>query len=81
MFCVLLLYVCCVLLFVYMLLGVLLFVSRCVLLFVCSIHVSVNRLQKIVMEALDRPAAEMRPTASFFAEIFTRVTVVSYNLA
>ena len=45
----------------------------------CVVCVHVCRLQKIVKEALKSPAKEVTLTARFFAEIFTRVTVVSYN--
>ena len=36
----------------------------------------VCRLQKIVVEALERPEKDVTLMARFFAEIFTRVTVV-----
>ena len=58
---------------------VLLFVGWCVCCLCIPICVFVDRLQKIVTEALERPAAEVTLTASFFAELFTRVTVVSYD--
>ena len=45
----------------------------------CEFHLDSRtfRLQKIVVEALGQPAEEVTLTVSFFAEIFTRVTVVS----
>ena len=65
---------------VFRLVCVLLFVGWCVCCCLCApICVFVDRLQKIVLEALVKPAAEVTLTASFFAELFTRVTVVSYG--
>ena len=59
---------------------VLVFVGWCVCCCLCvPICAFVDRLQKIVEEALERPAVEVTLTASFFAELFTRVTVVSYD--
>ncbi len=49
----------------------------CLRLSLFDLHSCTFRLQKIVKEALGRPAKEITHTASFFAEIFTRVTVVS----
>lgn len=40
-------------------------------------YLIVYRFRKIVQEALDSLAEEMTNVARFFAEVFTRVTVVS----